>query len=239
VLNWQRSWAWPSLCAFFVVVVGICLVRPQLEELLDANRAALIASRALISDASLLQKPSVLDDGARESCNLNWLHSLEAKGQTGAQSRYLERLIQCSGRRLLLVARLLPGEQHLAEVAVLHHPESSESWLWLARSRGKVAPSATVEYYRRALLLDPRNGLAWRELGDLIATSNPNAAMEAYLQSCRNGDPGYNGCWLAGGLAERQGLPQSAISYYRESQWPPALERAALLERQLSTSRSN
>ncbi len=93
-----------------------------------------------------------------------------------------------------------------------------------------------VALYRQGLQSKPMDGIRWRELGDLLSTSDPHAAIEAYLQSCYNRDPGSNGCWRAGLTAEKLGELETAISYYRLSQFAGALERAKELERRLQAT---
>jgi hypothetical protein len=69
-------------------------------------------------------------------------------------------------------------------------------------------------------------------LGDLLVETRPEEALEAYVQSCLNGDPGANGCLRAGALAEQQGDIDAAIGYYRLSKYQESLDRAAALEAQ-------
>lgn len=107
-------------------------------------------------------------------------------------------------------------------------------FLW-ARIIGQESPEAGAAQYYELLLLRPHDGVYWRELGDLLREHDPNAAIEAYLQSCRNGDPGSNGCYRAGLTAESQGDYENAIQYYRYSKWEGALKRAVELEAQLET----
>ncbi|MGC8838813.1 MAG: hypothetical protein ACP5UM_10400, partial [Anaerolineae bacterium] len=46
---------------------------------------------------------------------------------------------------------------------------------------------------------------------------DPEAAIQAYLNSCTYGDPGSNGCYRAGKTAERLGDYARAAQYYRLS----------------------
>jgi len=45
--------------------------------------------------------------------------------------------------------------------------------------------------------------------------TDPQAALDAFLQSRYHGDPGANGCYGAGWVMEGLGDPQQAIEYYR------------------------
>ncbi len=96
-----------------------------------------------------------------------------------------------------------------------------------------TTPDEGAALYRRGLRLSPGDGAAWLALADLLRYSDPAAAEEAYLQACRHGDPGANGCLRAGTLAEARGDTATAIEYYRLSNWEGAQEKAAALERLL------
>lgn len=118
------------------------------------------------------------------------------------------------------------------ELAVFIHrvqPAAAESWFWL----GDLTPKNRLDYYMHGLTLDPTDGRRWHELGVMFARQGDfNTALQAFLQSCYNGDPGHNGCWRAGGTAEQLGDIESAIKYYKLSRWGTALDRANELEDQ-------
>jgi tetratricopeptide (TPR) repeat protein len=94
-------------------------------------------------------------------------------------------------------------------------------------------PNLAISYYQEGLKLKPLDGVRWYELGDLLATINPTGALEAYLQSCYQGDPGSHGCYGAGQMAEVIGDTHLAIQYYRRSNWVVAQQRAEHLEKLL------
>ena len=103
----------------------------------------------------------------------------------------------------------------------------------LASILSNSQPDRAIQLYRQGLQHKPHDGVRWRELGDLLSRTDPRAALEAYLESCYNGDPGSNGCYGAGRMMEKLGDPQQAIEYYRRSHWEGALNRADELEKQL------
>lgn len=107
-------------------------------------------------------------------------------------------------------------------------------FLW-ARLTSQVSPSEGIRLYEEDLRLYPDDGYHWREFGDVLVKNNqPGSAIEAYLQSCYQGDPGSNGCYRAGLTAEGMGDITDAIRYYRLSKWSVSLERADQLEKQLT-----
>ena len=134
------------------------------------------------------------------------------------------------------------GNVGLAEYATTARPGAAESWFWLAEAVGGYSDykfrdltqkDEIIGLLQTGLSLSPDDGLRWRLLGDLFRQADPESAISAYLQSCFNGDPGSNGCWLAGQVAEENGLVREAIEYYRYSNWQGALDRADVLESQL------
>ncbi|MDH7514283.1 MAG: O-antigen ligase family protein [Bacteroidota bacterium] len=123
-----------------------------------------------------------------------------------------------------------PSDRFLAESAYALYPSRANACFWLAEAVAKDEPDRAITLYRAGLRLKPRNGLAWKKLGDLLARSNPREALDAYVQSCLHGDPGANGCFLAGQIAEKLGDITSAIRYFRMSRYLGAHRRADELE---------
>ena len=60
-----------------------------------------------------------------------------------------------------------------------------------------------------------------------------DTALDAFLQACRHGDPGANGCARAAAIAAERGDLEAAIRYYRLSNWSEAEARARELEQRL------
>lgn len=103
----------------------------------------------------------------------------------------------------------------------------------MARILAEEQPSRAIQLYRQGLELKPYDGVRWYELGDLLDDIDPQAAIQAYLQSCYKGDPGHHGCYGAGQVAKNLGDIQLAIYYYRMSRWDVAHQRAEQLEKML------
>jgi tetratricopeptide (TPR) repeat protein len=146
----------------------------------------------------------------------------------------LKAALDCDPKLIAIVQSKYPNNIALAEHAVAAHPESAEAWFWL----GDLLPEYTIEYYRYGLALKPSDGLRWLKLGGLLQTNDPQAAIQAYLQACKNGDPGYSGCLHAGDLAEKIGDYEAAIEYYRLSHYDRIRNNADKLELQLIDSDS-
>lgn len=141
---------------------------------------------------------------------------------------------------------MVDEEKVFDEHAIQTQTETAEGWFWLAEldyavlkvdsahNLSEQKRSNASVYIQAGLERDPTDGLRWRELGGLLRVNDPHAAINAYLQSCSSGDPGYNVCWQADNLAEELGDIENAIHYYRYSRWEGALIRAAELEAQLN-----
>jgi hypothetical protein len=230
-----RGSSFPRLLILLLAVVVIVML-PLLVRQMVLNRAAVWTMRALAqgpSGPAMSTAPRVLTTA--EGCSAHWFRGLlaHAVGDEHARDKAWVEAMRCSPHYICMVSAMLPDRQALANLAVLVQPNSADAWFWLARVRGKEAPKVAIELYRRGLALRPTDGESWQELGALLARQDPQAALAAYLQSCYNGDPGYNGCWRAGQTAERLGDIEAAIRYYRLSRWPRALNRASQLEQQL------
>ena len=155
--------------------------------------------------------------------------------------------MQCNSRYIRFLRLILPYDTNLAYSATQAQPDTADSWFWLAEATGMFANHIftnlidanrpeIVLWLQMGLSLDPTDGMRWRLLGDVLRPIDPQAAISAYLNSCLNGDPGSNGCWLAGFTAEQIGEIENAIRYYRYSNWDGALNRAAELEFMLDAS---
>lgn len=234
----------PSLSRYtltWVTLLLVCLAAirygPVLVEAARFNLAALQLAQIVTTDSQDVDSliPN-LEQGSSENCRASWFASLLWR-QIGADREethdVLIAAITCSATNIPFARLTVPEDEELAQVAVQRHPTSSKAWFWIARLHSTDAPTDAIIEYQRGLQLDPSNGLAWRELGDLLVEHDPEAAIEAYLQSCYHGDPGFHGCLRAGRTAEEQGDFITAIKYLRLSRWPPARERADELERQL------
>ena len=213
---------------------------PSLVKRAQFNRAAVLTVHLLRSAPSR----SAVEEASKAltevgGCRAYWFQGLLAHtvDDEGTRNGAWVEAMRCSSYYVSTVFVILPNYRPLAEQAVHIQPESADAWFWLARIFRQGEPQTAIEFYRRGLALRPTDGLRWRELGDLLAVSDPQAAIEAYLQSCYNGDPGSNGCVHAGLTAERLGDIENAIRYYRLSGWSGSWEKAARLEQQMQQTR--
>jgi len=210
----------------------------------------MLASRTTQSSYTIEFHPRTIDLGSSTSilpCRGSWFRGFLAQSQGDRISRDYEwRVsIHCNSRYVIFLHAILLRNISLAEYAVQIHPGIAEGWFWLAEATGGFENNEfqdlndtnrtdVITYLRKGLQFDPTDGLRWRLMGDLLRSADPQAAIDAYLQSCFNGDPGSNGCWRAGQIAEQVGEIESAIHYYRYSAWGGALNRADELEARLT-----
>ena len=178
-----------------------------------------------------------------------WLARITAAIDPEKAARYTWQGLEVSpydsmGWRMLsdALARLDParaltlyGEFGLNDIGDRDPLNRDEGLFVFARILSKEAPEQAIELYRQGLQANPYDGVRWRELGDILRNTDPKAAIEAYLQSCYNGDPGFNGCYWAGRTSEDIEDIQSAITYYRFSAWDVAQKRADELEARLTS----
>ncbi len=235
IRGWRRGLLVGS-SGMVLIVCGVAL-RPALRlDLIgrDAVQAVLHQDRAGLR--SVHSRLAQLTHDTPQLCRARWLEGrvLAALGDARRDDAWL-RLAACNPGRVPLVAAVAPNDRLLAAQVVATRPELAVAHLWFARSLGKQPQgadrAAAVRAFRRGLTLDPNDGYAWRQLGDLLVEHDLRAAMASYAASCRHGDPGANGCLLAGAVARYLGEVDLAIGYYRASRWPPARSRAEALER--------
>lgn len=229
----------------FSILFFIALL--SLDESFVTNWVALDTSYALLAQNNQRTEDNYGSfQSLSPNCRANWFQGLLAQdqGEKSTRDAAWRSALKCDPYYIHMMHIQAPDESHLARYAVQVHPEEAESWFWLAELEYAVLKGdsadelnsqerlSAIENFKMGLKLDPTDGLRWRELGDLLFTDEPEEAIEAYLQSCFNGDPGYNGCWLAGQSAEQVGDVEKAIQYYRYSRWKGALNRADELESQ-------
>lgn len=217
----------------------------------ETNWIALNVARGLSfpRNSIYFQLPLQNNTALSGDCHVTWLMNILAhnSGTAPISTFAWAAVLACSPMQVSMSRALLPQNIALATIAIQTQPDSADAYFWAAKSIthatswGQVASddisrNLAISYYRQGLNLYPDQGLAWRELGDLLTEENPQEALEAYLQSCFNGDPGSNGCWRAGLLAESSGNPGLAIQYYGYSHWSGALDRASYLQKQLQSN---
>ena len=163
-----------------------------------------------------------------ETCRAWWLvgHLDQAAGDLAGRDAAWAEYLSCADDVPAVMTAAVPDHRELARHALVRHPESAAASFWAARTVRDSDPEDAVALYRRGLAIDPSNGRAWIELGDLLIQDEPVAALGAYVEGCRHGDPGLNGCWRAGQAAERLGEIDLAIRTYRRSRWQRARQRA-------------
>ena len=195
-----------------------------------------LRTRSIISgDASSLNSELSLPGDSLTGCSTYWLRALvhHSRGDLATRDQNLADAMRCDDRLVILAHKLFPEDLGLAQLALDVAPARAESWFWLAELRSADDPDQAILLFYRGLELDPKDGLRWREFGDLLRKDHPNAAIAAYMESCYNGDPGSNGCLQAGIVAEQLKMYDIAIQILRLSKYQPAHDRADRLEAQL------
>lgn len=169
-----------------------------------------------------------------DDCRIYWQIGLLTQYHSSLPGNggIVDKMLGCSPNAVEWLYIIAPQQEDLALRASQQYPENTKTWFWL----GDLADqnddySLAEEYFLRSTQEDPYNGLAWCRLGRVKEQqSKIIEARDAYWQCCLNGDPGSNGCYGAGRIAETLGNISDAIRYYRYSHYPPTLNRADELE---------
>jgi len=228
---------------------GLGETEQQTNSLKDAIRCSSIyVQMARVSDPdSLVLAELAVNEYPEIGDTWIWLAGLHMEGSPEKAARYYWQSLlrkpsdlktwQALGRSLAALdtntALQLYHEMNLDQLA-----ESDGLWKFEARFifasiLSNEQPDLAIQLYRQTLQFRQNDGVRWRELGDLLRERDPQAAIQAYLQSCYNLDPGLNGCYRAGRTAEKLGDLQAAVRYYRLSKSSSALGRADKLEEQI------
>lgn len=215
----------------FAAVAAVTLFQRDLFQAVQLNWVAKETALFSFDDPSSFSKYP-LSIPIIDNCRASWYQGLAERWQGNFQAaqEFWQIAIPCDPVIVSMLETLFPEDGELAAHVVQHYPGHAIGWFWRARTIREDNTVQAIEYYAKGLELAPEDGLAWREMGDLLVSEDPNAAIKAYLQSCYNGDPGSHGCWRAGQTAESIGEIENAIRYYRFSDWEGALQRADELQ---------
>ena len=228
---------WAPL-AIGLSAVGLLLV--LLTTARPVNQAGQLAGRALLNPAQ--SAPDAAETAAQLTaarCRAGWYEGLlhQTAGDTVRRAAVWGDLLGCATEYTGYMAVLAADDEALARRAVAAQPDNPAGFFWLAAIVAPTAPDEAIALYRAGLALAPSDGRRWLALAELlVAQSGPqpdDAALDAFLQACRHGDPGANGCARAAAIAAERGDLEAAIRYYRLSNWSEAEARARELERQL------
>jgi len=160
-------------------------------------------------------------------CQVQWL----------SPDRDLPELLSCSPVYMDMIRDLAPTNAALATEAHALYPDLAGPLYWLAESKGGYAEPLNLPLYQQIVSEHPYEGLAWCYIGFLSERAGDlQAALDARINCCYNGDPGSNGCYNAGRLLEGKQQYQEAIRYYRLSKWGPSQEAANKLAEKIFTS---
>ncbi len=197
------------------------------------NRVGQLAGAALL-DADRAA-PTAVARLTEARCRAGWYEGLvhQTTGDLTRRAAVWAELLGCAQEYTGYMAVLAADDEALARRALATQPDNPAAHFWLAAILTPTAPDEAIALYRSGLALDPRDGRRWLRLADLLVGRDDAAALEAFLQACHNGDPGANGCARAAEIVAAQGDLETAIRYYRLSNWSEARARAEALERQL------
>ena len=197
--------------------------------LFEGSQRNYLMSFLLPNEMDKTESSSEIDE-ISENCWSYWHLGIISKTiDTPLAIKHVSNALECDPRYIPLAESLFPESVDLAQLAVELHPDVAEGWFWL----GGLVPSRQIEYFRTGLGIDPKEGRRWYELGRLLKDVDPEASMQAFLEGCFHGDPGYNSCLGAGNLAKEMGNYDLAIQYYRLSAWKPISSMGDNLERDL------
>lgn len=218
----MKSWWKESLFLVGMVALLPFLIPALKQNLLSLRYLALVGGAKEIPAAT------------NPDCSERWLYlsALMLSKQSPRDEDWLP-LLSCD-RYLPILLATQPRSRSLAEQAALLYPNNAQVWLWLGDIITSTDLPQALQAYQNATEVNSTNGLAWCRLGRSLESLNqPQKSAEAYLNCCRLGDPGVNGCWGAGRMYEKLSDVSSAIEAYRHSTWSTALQRADVLEKQL------
>ena len=227
----------PHLARVLPVIVG-CLVlalgAAPLSQAVQINWAAKAVLETYHQPTSRVSPAQTALAPLAQSgdCSARWLQAFVAFESAPTTFDVWDGPLACDARYVLLLHGRFPKNEALAEKAIAYQPGSAMAWFWMGELTETADPAQSIAYYQQGLILEPKNGLHACYLGRLLRPIDRPAALEAYSTCCFNGDPGVNGCYNAGAMAEEDGDWETALQFYRASSWSVAQGLADKLESQ-------
>lgn len=224
---------------FWLPFVGYLVILLVFESLtgfktVKTNWASLLSMWGLMGNPEFLPAARIsYDDLVDQDCRARWFAGNVAAAQQDSSARdaSLRALIICHPEYALMVRAAQPKNRELGTAFAALYPMEAWGWFWLAEAVRDSDPVAAIEHYRHGLNLDPKQGVAWCGLGNILEKRQDlQAARESFANCCTFGDPDLTGCWNAGKISEELGDLPAAIHFYRTSGRENAHERARELE---------
>jgi tetratricopeptide (TPR) repeat protein len=225
-INQIRKMLLLGLLVVSLIASGVLLIQSiaRNQAFTQALWAALRQPPDYVQALTLL-KPIIAKD-----CRVNWqivLLAYHMDTLPGVEP-YLNNLLVCTPRSVGWLLLIAPQREDLAFRATQLYPQEPKTWFWvgnLAATSGDLIQAE--KYFSDSVRLDPTYALASCRLGSIYEQQGQSqAAFDSFRQCCENGDPGSNGCYGAGRMAEELNDIPTAIRYYSRSHWLPALQRA-------------
>ena len=226
----EPSRRWSPLAAGLAAVALLAVLAAW-----PVNRAGQLAGQALLNAGRAAPDAAAPLTAAR--CRAGWYEGLvhQAAGDLPRRAAVWAELLGCAQEYTGYMAVLAADDEELARRALATQPDNPAAHFWLAAVLAPTAPDEAIALYRSGLALDPDDGRRWLRLADLLVAAGDEAgALEEFLQACHHGDPGANGCAHAAEIVAARGDLETAIRYYRLSNWSETRARVEELERQLA-----
>ncbi|MBX7252603.1 MAG: hypothetical protein K1X50_11525, partial [Candidatus Promineofilum sp.] len=219
-----------------IAVAGLMLLAVLIVAARPVNRAGQLAGGVLLNTThSAAQAAAAAEPLTAARCRAGWYEGLllHEAGDIARRSAVWGDLLACAADYTGYMAVLAHDDAALAQQALTVQPDNPAAYFWLASLSAPDKPDEAVALYRQGLALAPGDGRRWLALAELLDGRDEDGALDAYLQACLHGDPGANGCARAAAIVAARGDLETAIRYYRLSNWSEAQAMADELERQI------
>ncbi len=168
--------------------------------------------------------------------HVSWIYFIQSDTDVRILDTANVRSLMNSPIYVHMLSILYPDNLVMANYAINLYPEDVYTYYWLINASDPTLQNIPEDAVQKILSINPNDGLAWRYMGLILTREGDiTSAIDAYINSCYNGDPGSNGCLNAGRLLEQEGHYEEAIYYYRLSRHDFIRANADRLEAELSS----
>jgi len=195
----------------------------------------------IIKDITSLKKqkhyPSLTFENDEFECHYKWLdtiHDYQTYG-LGYSLFNMKEMINCSFLHVKMIRKIAPERIDLAEKAAETYPNKRDALFWFAERLAIKDIFQAEPFVIEILNSWPEDWEAWRLLAIKFEKQGLlEDAIVSNIKSCEYSPYNKVGCYYAGILLEKQFRFDEAIFYYRIATNRAAIDRANILEAQLS-----
>ena len=219
-----------------IITVLLLMISPLIP-FLKFNKNSINIIKDITSLKKQKQSPSLTFDNDEFECHYKWLDTMYDYHTYGlGHSLFnMKEMINCSFLHMKMIRKIAPERIDLAEKAAETYPNKRDAKFWFAERLAIKDIFQAEPIVMEILNSWPEDWEAWRLLAIIFEKQGKSSdAIESNMNACEFSPYIKLGCYYAGILLEKESRIEEAIYYYRLATNRAAIDRANILEAQLT-----